>query len=125
MTERKAPQAPIYTNLRGAVKTIAKREKFRGASIMGHKIAPLTLPTAEEMGSMPYDYAVLYSAMARSSTDGLYVVFSYRTPIAWYDSAEGWIVPDVRYSATTSRHLTAVRMGIRLAGQRYRARLEG
>lgn len=35
--------------------------------------------------------------------DGLYVVYSYNTPIAWH-GGEQWTRPDVKYSATTSRH---------------------
>lgn len=37
-----------------------------------------------------------------------YVVFSYRTPIAWLTDT-GWTVPDVRYSRTTSRHQSVAR----------------
>lgn len=34
-----------------------------------------------------------------------YIVFSYATPIAWH-LADGWVIPDVRYSSTTSsRHM--------------------
>ena len=33
------------------------------------------------------------------------VVYSYGTPIAWYDSEfEKWFVPSVRYSVTTAKH---------------------
>jgi hypothetical protein len=33
------------------------------------------------------------------------VVYSYGTPIAWYDAEFGaWFVPDVTYSVTTSKH---------------------
>ena len=31
------------------------------------------------------------------------VIYSYSTPIAWLD-AGAWIIPDVRYSATTGKH---------------------
>lgn len=30
------------------------------------------------------------------------VIYSYSTPIAWHDSQYGWIIPNVRYSVTTS-----------------------
>jgi len=34
------------------------------------------------------------------------VIYSYSTPIAWLDG-DTWIIPDVRYSATTStKHMT-------------------
>lgn len=32
-----------------------------------------------------------------------YAVYSYNTPIAWY-GPEGWVMPDEKYSVTTSRH---------------------
>jgi hypothetical protein len=43
-----------------------------------------------------------------------YVVYSYATPIAWFDGAT-WEVPCVRYSATTSNHQAAVRQAISAA----------
>lgn len=36
--------------------------------------------------------------------DAKYVVYSYRTPIAWIDAAGAAHVPDVGYSPTTSQH---------------------
>lgn len=32
-----------------------------------------------------------------------YTVVSYFTPIAWHDTEKGWIMPDVKYSTTTSK----------------------
>lgn len=33
------------------------------------------------------------------------VIYSYATPIAWYDSEfDFWFVPDVKYSVTTAKH---------------------
>lgn len=46
----------------------------------------------------------------RNSLGRVYVVFSYDTPIAWWGDGIGWKVPDVRYSVTTSRHQSAVRL---------------
>ena len=36
-----------------------------------------------------------------------YVVWSYATPIAWHGK-RGWIAPQVRYSPTTTRHVSHV-----------------
>lgn len=33
-----------------------------------------------------------------------YAVYSYETPIAWVDKSGDWVVPDVKYSVTTSKH---------------------
>ena len=39
-----------------------------------------------------------------------FVIFSYATPIAWWsDEAQEWIIPDVKYSVTTSNHQSVVR----------------
>ena len=36
-----------------------------------------------------------------------YVVWSYRTPIAWYTNGQ-WVKPDIKYSTTTSKHQAKV-----------------
>ncbi len=41
-----------------------------------------------------------------------FVIFSYRTPIAWTIRNEGWVVPDTRYSVTTTNHQTVVRTAV-------------
>ena len=42
-----------------------------------------------------------------------YVVFSYNTPIAWHlRSTDAWLVPTVKYSATTSTHQSVVRQAL-------------
>lgn len=41
-----------------------------------------------------------------------YVVYSYRTPIAWYSEKHGWTVPEVKYSQTTTRHQSVVRAAL-------------
>ena len=50
--------------------------------------------------------------------DNAYVVYSYATPIGWFDLATGrWTVPAVKYSVTTSRHQHLLRAGIALLGE--------
>ena len=49
------------------------------------------------------DTGELPSRYHESVIDASYVVFSYRTPIAWFKSGE-WFIPPVRYSVTTSKH---------------------
>lgn len=47
----------------------------------------------------------------------VYVVYSYATPIAWVEtSAQGtpvWIMPQTKYSATTTNHQSMVRQAAR------------
>lgn len=41
-----------------------------------------------------------------------YVVHSYGTPIGVHSESQGWVVPEEKYSPTTSRHQSQVRRGI-------------
>lgn len=50
--------------------------------------------------------------LAAISATGTYVVLSYDTPIAWWDATTGWVIPDVKYSPTTSRHQSIVRLAV-------------
>ena len=50
--------------------------------------------------------------LAAISATGTYVVLSYDTPIAWWDATTGWVIPDVKYSPTTSRHQSNVRLAV-------------
>ncbi|WMI33879.1 hypothetical protein SEA_ERENYEAGER_119 [Microbacterium phage Erenyeager] len=56
---------------------------------------------AGSRGHMPRAWARLYSDRAVERAV-LRVIYSYNTPIAWLDADYGWIIPAVRYSATTS-----------------------
>lgn len=49
-----------------------------------------------------------------------YVVYSYTTPIAWHinggsESGDWWVVPDVKYSTTTTKHQGIVNVALSLA----------
>ena len=60
-------------------------------------------------GSLPREYVEeLERVRARGPA---YVVVSYATPAAWWSESEGWTVPPVKYSATTSKHTT--QLGLR------------
>lgn len=58
-------------------------------------------------GSLPYGCQLPEPWRGRFEADTrnreVYVVWSYDTPIAWYTEA-GWVVPDAKYSMTTSHH---------------------
>lgn len=41
-----------------------------------------------------------------------YVVWSYDTPIAWHHPGDGWVVPDERYSVTTTQHQNKIKAAI-------------
>lgn len=40
-----------------------------------------------------------------------YVVHSYHTPIGVHSESQGWVVPEEKYSPTTSRHQGILRRG--------------
>lgn len=44
-----------------------------------------------------------------------YVVYSYSTPIAWHGS-RGWVMPDQRYSVTTSKQQGKIATALAMAG---------
>lgn len=59
-----------------------------------------------EVGELPKEWQTV---LVQDQPD--YVVWSYETPIAWHvpndadqGDSERWVVPDVRYSTTTTRH---------------------
>lgn len=47
-----------------------------------------------------------------------YAVWSYQTPIAWWSEADGWTIPDVSYSVTTSHHQGRAALGAYYSGDR-------
>lgn len=67
--------------------------------------------TAFDMGQLPENF----HESARSAT---YTVYSYSTPIAWKNEDSVWIVPDVKYSVTTSAHQSKIATAIRQIGVR-------
>lgn len=68
------------------------------------------------VGRLPSEYV----EMIRAALDAgrvRYVVYSYATPIAWVEAGVTgepvWIVPDTRYSVTTSKHQGMARLAAR------------
>ena len=58
---------------------------------------------AESTGRLPADWRNLYQ------TGSDYTVWSYATPICWHRPADDlWIVPDEKYSQTTSCHQSKI-----------------
>jgi hypothetical protein len=46
-----------------------------------------------------------------------YVVHSYATPIGVHSASAGWVIPDDKYSNTTSRHQGILRRGASTQGE--------
>lgn len=59
---------------------------------------------------------ITYGQLPRQYWDDVtgadYVVYSYLTPIAWHMPNGQWVMPDVRYSVTTSKHQSKIRTAI-------------
>jgi hypothetical protein len=93
-----------YTDWRGEWESVlTNRKPFHSASAMSGG-------DRDGFGRLPYDERDRYC-----DDDPEYVVFSYATPIAWYGPKNGWTIPDVKYSVTTTRHQSIVRMAVREA----------
>ena len=91
------------TSTRNAADLIAARQPFTtyGALRGGPPVGSLTERGA--MGRLPTEHADALLADHRRGRV-TYIVWSYGTPIAWHVTRRGWVVPDVSYSLTTSRH---------------------
>lgn len=99
--------ATVIRNNHDARAKIANRETFRNArgSFSGNVIDQPWQAT-RYIGYLP---AGFHASLARAD----YVVYSYSTPIGWHIPGEGWHVPEVTYSATTSsRHQPILRSAV-------------
>lgn len=62
-----------------------------------------------DFGQLPREYAEEIK-----SEHVVYIVFSYQTPIMWFDSETGkWRFPRVTYSRTTSKHQSIAEYAIK------------
>jgi hypothetical protein len=48
--------------------------------------------------------------------DADYVVMSYSTPIGVHSHSQGWVIPNTKYSRTTSKHQSQLRRGAAESG---------
>lgn len=70
---------------------------FTAASMSGHR-------RLVGLGQLPEPYRSQYQAAGEAGSI-VYTVCSYYTPIGWFAAEEGgWVVPQARYSVTTSGH---------------------
>jgi len=99
----------MYTSRKNAIEKIAKLQEFNGNSMYGR-----INPDGGWMssGRIYGDAAVLWR-IDETAARIRYVVYSYATPIAWVRDNGEWVVPVEKYSATTSRHQSIVRMAVR------------
>lgn len=92
-------------SLRTVADAIARRADFDCNGTLSGRSGYAAL----HVGQLPSDHQADYDG-ARYASD-FYVVHSYVTPIAWFANGR-WTVPAVKYSPTTSRHQSRVRLAI-------------
>lgn len=64
-------------------------------------------------GRLDLNYGRLHYDYYKSLEGAEYVVYSYLTPIAWYNPSEGyWFMPSDKYSLTTTKHQSTIRSAI-------------
>lgn len=86
--------------------TLARRESFTTSGALRGVDAPGYV----SMGILPREYV-------DSARTAVYVVYSYSTPIAWLLPSGAWVVPDTRYSVTTSRHQSKIATAVSQLGE--------
>ncbi len=95
---------------KGASDCITLRQNFNANSMSGRWTG---YSSAGIMPASARDEFQWHMHNAVSEGRELYVVYSYDTPIAWYDPFHRqWYYVDAKYSVTTSRHQSIVRMAI-------------
>jgi len=86
---------------------LANGRDFTASALKGERI-PEGFPLYRDSGRMPREDAELFRTHARAGRLA-YVVSSYATPIGYVLTDGTRIIPDARYSVTTSKHQGYVR----------------
>lgn len=90
-------------DFRSIARAMGNGEDFRTHGSLHGGPAARTL-TSWDMGQLPREF---YSRAMFAD----YIVWSYSTPIAYWQDGE-WVVPEVRYSVTTTRQQATVRAAV-------------
>ena len=96
---------------RDAITWIATRQDFQtgNRTLWGAWLPNYYLPIYSRLPGEDAD--ALRATFENAGPRGVYVVFSYATPIGWFDG-ETWYVSPTKYSVTTSRHQGILRQGV-------------
>ena len=100
-------------NQRQAVRAIADRMTFQAGALNASRIHRVNPYSEGIMSGEAYEQWRADCLADRIT----YVVRSYYTPIAWFTTDRGWIVPADKYSVTTSRHQGIVRRALAYEAQ--------
>ena len=97
---------PIKVTARTAFEPISRREAF----VTGGALSARTHTGPGDQlnfGKMSEGSRSIIKAL----NDIDYVVHSYATPIGVHSESQGWVIPEDKYSSTTSKHQGQVRRG--------------
>ena len=94
-------------NQKDAEHYIVNRKQFTASALRGSSCKGW-VPEAGRLNAE--EYAKLDQTV-RYGSEWVYVVWSYDTPIAWFDE-EGWYVVNQKISVTTSKHQNLIRRAI-------------
>jgi hypothetical protein len=94
-------------NQKDAEHYIVNRKQFTASALRGSSCKGW-VPEAGRLNAE--EYAKLDQTV-RYGSEWVYVVWSYDTPIAWFDE-EGWYVVNQKFSVTTSKHQNLIRRAI-------------
>lgn len=73
-------------------------------------------------GEMPQHAVNLYRDSLKRAD---YIIHSYTTPIAWHDAlTDGWVMPNIKYSVTTSKAQSRIAPGVEALNATLRAGIE-
>lgn len=92
-------------NQRDAIHYIATRQEFTASALSG-KVEEY----APHSGRLDNE-EIVKLIDAFNSGQGVYVVYSYGTPIAWH-TLDGWYTVEQKFSVTTSKHQNFTRRAI-------------
>lgn len=115
------PPAQSYESwLEGWKSALRDRTPFRSSS----SVSAIRVGSGRwddlDPGRLPSDWARTFVTRSRAGVI-TYVVRSYATPIAWFDTEAGWVVPDEGYSVTTSKQQSLVRRVLADLGEEWQS----
>lgn len=112
----------MYTTLKQAADSVYNGEAFVSNSMSARWVHANSYVG---MGELPESYRKQLRKVLDDLRDSpnrmIYIVWSYGTPVAWCRrttlaggyNPDSWVIPDVKYSVTTSRHQNIVRRNAR------------
>lgn len=96
----------MVTNYRTAVAAIQGQKDFSNSN--GTFSGRTVVHGNAEYGQLGREY---WDRFSNAVAAGTYVVFSYRTPIAWTEG-DTWVAPSTKYSVTTAKQQGIVRRSV-------------